>query len=265
MESQAWVSYRQDPEIESFIKKSGTRNFFPKLWWYYCAWIVFFLLSLPIPFYVFNEVGDTLVKTIWIWIFIYLQIHIRVFPIEIWQAKKVVQDIIFQMRFIDEKRMTLAQSFAYFLSMAKDDFENEGIDSKRISDISKEINILTKKIQNFQKLSSHFYKIELNQEDVLASWGVNFLITRFIRWHYSDIVNEFVKYQQDWLTKMIPSFTKGIQTFLSYHADELKTLNASIWEQNISTENLSGQWAIDLQRVRLHEHIENLNQLKNGL
>lgn len=56
-----------------------------------------------------------------------------------------------------------------------------------------------------------------------------------------------------------------IQKWTTLHQKELLEVEQELEKQVATTENLSGQGAIDLQRVRLHEHIENLNKIRNIL
>ncbi len=74
-----------------------------------------------------------------------------------------------------------------------------------------------------------------------------------------------MKEEETELISFIKDFTTSIQSWTTLHQKELLEVEQELEKQVATTESLSGQGAIDLQRIRLHEHIENLNKISNTL
>ena len=141
---------------------------------------------------------------------------------------------------------------AYILLITKDSQE-KWINLKLIMQIKQHIQDISEKIQKFQKM---FPGIEKQRRYFFIFYNP---IT------YLSLINSLIKNEKLELISLISDFTSSIQSWTALHQKELLEVEQELEKQAIITENLSGQWAIDLQRVRLHEHIENLNKITNTL
>jgi len=79
---------------------------------------------------------------------------------------------------------------------------------------------------------------------------------------YFYLINSLIRNEKSELISLMNNFTVLIQEWTTLHQKELLEIEQELEKQALTTENLSGQWAIDLQRVRLHEHIENLEKMR---
>lgn len=82
---------------------------------------------------------------------------------------------------------------------------------------------------------------------------------------YFSLINSLIKNEKTELISLIKDFTTSIQSWTQLHQKELLEVEQELEKQSSETPHLSGQGAIDLQWVRLHEHIENLSKITNTL
>lgn len=78
-------------------------------------------------------------------------------------------------------------------------------------------------------------------------------------------INLLIKEEEMQFISLIKDFTTSIQSWTELHQKELLEVEQELEKQVAITESFSGQGAIDLQRIRLHEHIENLNKISHTL
>lgn len=253
-----WINDRTNPQIEWFILKLSDRSISYQVIKYrifalaLCSFLylggfisgLFWSSILTLPFWI-----------IWIYFLLFLPPKNEI--------EGIINYTVYQMRVIGEQKMVLQDSFDHFLELGKNDFRETWINPILVTDTANEINGISTKVQTFQKLLTDFDKdIRISGKE----WsGVPPMMVRFIRWHFADIIKDFIVSQQEWIKGAVPIFSKWIQAFLTNHANELKELDTSILKQAELTESLSGQWVLDLQKVRLEKHIENLDKVRARL
>ncbi len=82
--------------------------------------------------------------------------------------------------------------------------------------------------------------------------------------HFNKISPEWIniiKEENNWIIEYSNEFTKIIQSWISNHIDELTQIEQQIQFQEISTESVSWQAVLNVQRISLNEYLKELNNM----
>ncbi len=162
-------------------------------------------------------------------------------------------------RDIEKEKILLIRSFDSFLRLLHEDLDTPWVNAMQIAEISKEIETNAKRVEKMEYLllNSDLYF----QLIAAPSWTLEKFFGLISR-RYADIVSRFLYSQKLWLSRKTSTITRGIEVFLKSHAEELKALESKIQSQAHSEEDISNQWALQLQKARLEAHIENLEKMR---
>ena len=150
------------------------------------------------------------------------------------------------------KREIFTEYDALFSSM-KLDIWTSWVDPKMIMKTKEWIQLVSRKIQEYTWV---FDKIAQQKKHL------------FIFYHpfdYLNLIKLLIYNEKKAISNLALELSFVIKSWTTLHQKELLEVEQELEKQVITTESISGQWAIDLQRVRLHEHIENLNKITNTL
>jgi hypothetical protein len=161
--------------------------------------------------------------------------------------------IIRELHSICIKKRKIQELYEKIFTLMKRDEFTPWVDPEMIIEIKKWIQILSESIQEYPSVFKNIWRLR------------KYLFIFHHPFEYIRLIHSLISHEKSDLTKIVTDFTSSIQSWTALHQKELPEVEQELEKQAITTESLSGQWAIDLQRVRLHEHIENLNKITNTL
>ncbi|MDD2916669.1 MAG: hypothetical protein PHH70_02400 [Candidatus Gracilibacteria bacterium] len=137
--------------------------------------------------------------------------------------------------------------------LMEQDKKSIGVHSEKIMDIRTLIIGISEDIRNYEHRIKHIEKF--SKKSFIYKKQDIFLLEL-------DIL---IQEEKKELCELATRISFLVSNWTQLHQKELLEVEQELEQQTTTTENLSGQGALDLQRVRLHEHIENLNKITNIL
>ena len=162
-------------------------------------------------------------------------------------------NIISHLTWLYDKKQKMDKEEAYLERIIFEDNNDSSLSPEKIMEIRALIIWISENIRNYEQRMDYIKKCDKHS-----------YIYRSQRIFLTELYSLIQKEKKE-LHELAARISLLIQKWTTLHQKELLEVEQELEKQVATTENLSGQGAIDLQRVRLHEHIENLNKIRNIL